>query len=96
MTASEPLPRAVYDELTRIAQGAGREPTYAHPDCRCGKPYQPTCKICGAKPNKPCRPVKYDGRVVIPVEMHQRAMWKGTRGDCPVHRPAPSRRISQP
>jgi hypothetical protein len=50
------LPPAVYDQLSRIAAGAGREPTYAHPNCRCGKPYRPTCKICDAKPNKPVPP----------------------------------------
>jgi hypothetical protein len=84
------LPPAVYDQLSRIAAGAGREPTYAHPNCRCGKPYRPTCKVCDAKPNKPCHPVKWGERVVIDVDRHNRPTWKGTRRDCPVHRGGPS------
>jgi hypothetical protein len=67
--------------LAAIAAGWGRTATAAHPLCRCGKPYLPTCSFCNAKPGKPCR-AQYDGDELH----HGRRERNGTARDCPVHR----------
>lgn len=38
MSDDLPLPTHVQRDLDRAAQGIGRTPTAAHPDCICGKP----------------------------------------------------------
>lgn len=89
MSRSLPLDREA--ALKAIADGWGREATAAHPLCRCGKPYQPTCSLCLAKPNQPCRPQYGDPLVLSDLgraHAHYRAAIRpGTAHDCPMHRP---------
>lgn len=85
-----PLPAATLAALDRIAAGNARTATAAHPDCRCGKPYLPTCRACGAKPNQPCRPIHFGDLTFDPPCPTRQQHTAGPR-DCPQHRPEPRR-----
>lgn len=65
------LDPAVYAALTRIAEGRGRTPTYAHPDCICGTVIRTTCWRCGANPDTDCH--------------HGRGATIARHRDCPIH-----------
>lgn len=71
--------------LDRIAAGWGRTATAAHPLCRCGKPYLPTCSYCQAKPNEPCRKVLDDELLPTGGRHSTRRERTGGARDCPVH-----------
>lgn len=67
-----------------------RVATTAHPDCRCGKPYLPTCRWCGAKPGRPCKPVQLGDVETVGCDPDRERM--GRPAECPQHRPVPRRR----
>jgi len=82
------LDPAVYAALTRTAEGKGRTPTAAHPDCRCGHPYTDPCRTCGATGTEPCHDTTIDyghASLTYPADHHYRATRRTTPKDCPIH-----------
>lgn len=72
-----------------LVLGGTRIATAAHPLCICGRPYTPTCRICLAKPNKPCRADYFDPKVLSGpglAERHGRRTERATKRQCPMHR----------
>lgn len=81
-----PLPTNREKALAAIANGWARTPTAAHPDCRCGKPYLPTCTYCHARPQQPCRKAWGDDPLPVGGRHSTRSQRIATAKDCPVHR----------
>lgn len=83
------LDPAVYAALTRIAEGKGRTPTFAHPMCVCGHPYQEPCRTCDADRNEDCHDVTIDyGHATLTHQApHYRVTRRTTPQDCPIHKP---------
>lgn len=92
---SRDLPLDTDKRLELVANGWGRTATHAHPDCRCGKPYIPSCWLCSAPVNKPCRHQWGDPLVLSDTgraRLHCRASRRaGLSKDCPLHRPERAR-----
>lgn len=85
------LPTEREKALEAIARGWGRQATSAHPLCRCDKHYLPTCRICLAKPDQPCRHQEGWDPLVLSdagrAYLHLRTGFTATARQCPVHKP---------
>ncbi len=81
--------------LTAIAEGWGRTPSHAHPLCLCGKPYLPTCPLCLAKANQPCRIgawMEHDLEKASGRHFARPPQREAIARDCPMHRPRKDQR----